>query len=119
LDEFVMVAERRVALGGVERAVAVFGNLVAVHQAVSDEFAAAVEGAGSRVAEGAQIPAVDRRVEGERKVAEVEPLSAELADPAVDLLQVAAVVFRPDTSKSRQSLAPSKCRPMPPKVALL
>ena len=96
--------------------VAVAENQV-VRRAVLGEFVVVAGDAGNPVAEGAQIPAVDRQVEDERM--EVEPLSAESVELVVDLLQVAAVVFHPDTSKSRQSLAPSKCRPVPPKVALL
>jgi len=83
LDEFVMVAVRWVALGGVERAVVVFGNPVAAHRAVSDESVAAVEDAGSLVAGDAQIQAADRQVGGEQKVVGVEPLSVESVDPAV------------------------------------
>jgi hypothetical protein len=74
--------------------------------------------AENQVAEVAQIPAVDHQVEGERKVAEVEPLSVESVELVVAPLQVVvAAVFRPDTSKLRQSPAPSKCRPVPPEVA--
>jgi hypothetical protein len=74
--------------------------------------------AENQVAEVAQIPAVDHQVEGERKVAEVEPLSVESVELVVAPLQVVvAAVFRPDTSKLRQFPAPSKCRPVPPEVA--
>ena len=83
-----------------------------------DQFAKVAEVAENQVAEGAQTQVVDHQVEGERKVAEVEPLSEELVDQVVDLLLVVVAVFRPDTSKLRQSPVPSKCRPMPPEVAL-
>jgi hypothetical protein len=74
--------------------------------------------AENQVAEVAQILAVDHPVEGERKVVEVEPLSVESVELVVVPLQVvAAAVFRPDTSKLRQSPAPSKCRPVLPEVA--
>jgi len=74
--------------------------------------------AENQVAEVAQIPAVDHLFEGERKVAEVEPLSVESVELVVAPLQVVvAAVFRPDTSKLRQFPAPSKCRPVLPEVA--
>jgi len=111
-----VVVEGLVEQNQFAKVVVVVGNLVAEHQAVLDGFVAAVVDAGSLVAEVAQIPVVDRLVEGERKVAGVEPLSVGLVDLAADLSQVVVAVFRPDTSKSHQSLVPSKCRPMPPEV---
>ena len=99
-----------------ETVVVVAENQV-VHRAVLGESLMVVEVAESRVAEVAQILAVDHLVEGERKVAEVEPLSVESVELVVAPLQVVAAVFRPDTSKLRQSPAPSKCRPVLPEVA--
>ena len=99
----------------------VVGSRVAERPAEWDEVEMAetvVVVAENRVAEVAQIPAVDHQVEGERKVAEVEPLSVESVELVVAPLQVVvAAVFRPDTPKLRQSPAPSKCRPVPPEVA--
>jgi hypothetical protein len=127
-DQFVKVAgvvgsrvvERPVEWDEVEMAetVVVVAENQVVHRAVLGESVMVVEVAESRVAEVAQIPAVDHLVEGERKVAEVEPLSVESVELVVAPLQVVvAAVFRPDTSKLRQSPAPSKCRPVLPEVA--